>query len=336
MDSDNDVSVLSGPEVASLLSGREIEIIDLVRTIYSLHGSVHSSAPESSFLTFPDKATNRIIAKPGYVGAEFDVAGVKWVSSFPDNASLGLERSSAVVLLNSTSTGRLTAIVAGTRINFKRTAASAVLAAQYLGDQYSATIGLIGCGSINFEIVRFLLVAFPDARRFDIYDRDENRARHFRLRCQAAHRDLDMCVSNSIEQLLEKNTLISIATTATQPHIDTVTSCAPGTVILHISLRDLAVDAIVSSDNVVDDIAHACSARTSVHLAQQRVGHQGFIRCTLGEIIRGEAEARARSSGVTVFSPFGLAELDIALAKRVHDLALANGSRNVIANFLAS
>ena len=71
-----------------------------------------------------------------------------------------------------------------------------------------------------------------------------------------------------------------------------------------------------------------------VHLAQQLVGHRKFIRCTLADILRGRAPARNGSETVSVFGPFGLRVLDLAVGKLVRDLARQQGRETVINSFV--
>jgi len=316
-----------------VLAGRELELIQAVRIAYETHGDGDSSLPHSTFLPFPGQPRDRIIALPAYLGGACRIAGVKWVSSFPDNLHLGVDRASAVVILNSPQTGRPEAVLEGSVISAKRTAASAALAAQcLLSGSKVGRVGMIGCGLINFEIARFLLAVFPEAETFVLFDKDEARAKQFANKKIFAKVGVE--IAKDLKAVLRNCPLISIATTALTPHIGELRECPRGSAILHISLRDLTPEVILSCDNVVDDIDHVCRAQTSVHLAEQLVGHRKFIRCTLADILRGRAPARNGSETFSVFSPFGLGVLDLAVGKLVRDLALQQGLETVIGSFL--
>jgi len=327
---------LRGNEVRSVLAGREFEVIQAVRMAYETHGDGDSSLPHSTFLRFPGQPQDRIIALPAYLGGGCRIAGIKWVSSFPENLHLGLDRASAVLILNSPQTGRPEAVLEGSVISAKRTAASAALAAQcLLRGKKVGRVGMIGCGLINFEIARFLLAVFPKVETFVLFDKDESRAKQFEEKCKSSFDQVGAEVATDLGSVLGNSSLISIATTALAPYLSSeVRECPPGSAILHISLRDLTPDIILSSDNVVDDIDHVCRAQTSVHLAEQRVGHRDFIRCTLADILSDRAPARKDSDTVSVFSPFGLGVLDLAVGKLASDLALQQGLENVISSFL--
>jgi N-[(2S)-2-amino-2-carboxyethyl]-L-glutamate dehydrogenase len=332
---DGDILIVKGTEVASLLMGQERELIDKVRLAYEAHARGESSLPHSTFLHFTNSPRDRIIALPAYLGGDFQTAGIKWVASFPDNLSMGLDRASAVVILNSPQTGRPKVILEGSVISTKRTAASAALAAQWLfPNGYSPNIGVIGCGLINFEITRFLVGLWPTIKRVLIYDQDLMRAEQFKHKCQGQPNSIECEIVSDVQTVLKQASLISLATTALQPYIFDLSECAPGSVILHISLRDIAPQAILLCDNIVDDIDHLCRAQTSVHLAEQQVGHRNFIRCTLGDVLQGSARARRDAHSLAVFSPFGLGILDLAVAQLVYELAMKDDRGIVIDSFL--
>ena len=331
-----DILTLKSDEVEALLDGREQETLAAIADAYKAHGRGESSLPHSLFLRFPADERNRIIALPAYLGDGFGVAGMKWVSSFPANLERGLNRASALIILNSAETGQSEVVMEGSLVSAKRTAASAALAALHLSPQGGepAAVGIVGCGPINFEVVCFLFAVWPALRRFHVFDVVAARAAQFRKKCNQLNGDLEVKVVPELSTLLRESQVTSIATTASTPHIFDLSDCAPGGTILHVSLRDLSPEVILSCDNVVDDIAHVCRAQTSVHLAEQLTGTREFIRCTLADILSGTAQEKKDAEAVTVFSPFGLGVLDLAVAQLVSELAVKQGFGTVLENFL--
>jgi len=330
----DDILILTGSEVDSLLAGQELKLIDTVRMVYETHGRGASSLPHSTFLRFPENSRDRIIALPAYLGAEWKIAGIKWVASFPKNLELGMDRASAIVVLNSSQTGRPEAIIEGSLISAKRTAASAALAAQcFVVSEKVNQLGLIGCGLINFEIVRFLLAALLEIKHIVIFDLNPTRAAQFKRKCHETFGVIEVEIAKELNAALERSSLISLATTAITPHIEDLSAISPGCTILHISLRDLSPQVILSCDNVVDDVDHVCRAQTSIHLVEQLAGNRNFIRCTLADVLMRKAAARRDAQSVVVFSPFGLGVLDLAIAGLVRDFGLAQGMGTMIGSF---
>ena len=331
----DDVLILKGAEVLALLEGREREIIDTVAAAYRTHSLGDSCVPYSSFVRFPARERERIIALPAYLGGEFASAGLKWIASFPGNLERGLERASAVLVLNSTETGHLQAIMESSLVSAKRTAASAALAGDTLSGPTPVTsVGVVGCGLINFETVRFLRVLRPELDQLLVHDLDPKRARQFQQRYQIVSPGVEVRVVDDLAAVFDNAPVVAMATTAVKPHIDRLPDRHPASVVLHTSLRDLTVNAILQADNVVDDIDHVLRAETSVHLAEQKVGHRDFIRCTIGDILNGAASPRNEDRSAVVFSPFGLGVLDLAVAGVVHRHAVAQGAGTSIGDFL--
>jgi N-[(2S)-2-amino-2-carboxyethyl]-L-glutamate dehydrogenase len=327
-----DVLTINGEDVRVLLDGREQEILAAVAAAYKAHGRGDSSLPHSNFLRFPEDDQNRIIALPAYLGDGFGIAGVKWISSFPANLEKGLNRASAVIILNSAETGRPEAIMEGSVVSAKRTAASAALAASHLTARQPRAVGIIGCGLINFEVMRFLLAVWPELQRFYVFDVDAERAKQFTEKCRQLNVAAE--VAPELATVLREAELISFATTAGKPHVFSLSQCAPGSTILHVSLRDLSPEVILSCDNVVDDVAHVCRAQTSIHLAEQWSGNTDFVRCTLAEVLEGTAASKNNPDALTVFSPFGLGVLDLAVSQLVMELASAESRGTMLKNFL--
>jgi 2,3-diaminopropionate biosynthesis protein SbnB len=317
---DAGIQLITGLEVEAALAGRHEAIIDVIRRAYEAHGRQEDVLPPASILRFPDRPEDRIIALPAQVGMREPIAGVKWISSFPSNTDIGLERASAVILVNSMSTGRVTAVIEGSMISAKRTAASAALAAaESHRARGPSVLGLIGCGRINFEILQFIMATGPTVEKIFVHDLSPDRASAFVDRIAESVSGVKIIRAGSAGDVLAACSLVSFATTAREPYVPELSMCPPNATILHISLRDIAPQAILAAENVVDDVDHVCTAQTSVHLAEQMAGHRRFIRTTICDVLLGQATARTEEPRPLVFSPFGLGTLDISLAAMVLD-----------------
>jgi 2,3-diaminopropionate biosynthesis protein SbnB len=328
------VRVIGYRDIASILSGRESVIIELVRSAYICHEFGRTAVPHSTFLRFPGNVTDRIIALPAFLDGDPPVAGVKWVSSFPGNHELGFDRASAVIVLNSSNTGRPIAVLEGSIISAKRTAASAALAASVLAPLDAlTTAGLVGCGVINKEVVRFLAAVWPTLSKLIVTDVVPDRAARLAAAVSKLLPGVQVSTVAFAGEVLGEAEISCIATTAQGPHLD-LSECAPGSLVLHLSLRDVTPEAILAAHNVVDDPDHVCREGTSLQLAADQVGDRRFIAATIGQMLVGSADQRRDSGKVTVFSPFGLGALDLALAGHVRTAAIRTGAGLSIDDFL--
>ncbi len=312
-----------------------------------------SNVPQSSFLRFSDgagkpmgaqstdagsgksardRSRDRIIALPAYLSGEFEAAGIKWISSFPGNHELGVDRASAMIALNDCESGRVSSILEGSIISAKRTAASAAVAARALHNQERATLGFIGLGLINLETFRFLRASGGQVREIHVFDLDQGRVEVFAEACRRIQPQLSVRPHRSAGEVLAATSLTSLATTAVEPHISDLSMCPPQSVVLHLSLRDLAPEVILTSSNVVDSEEHVCRANTFLDFAARDCGHREFVDCQLHEVLSGKFHPTFERSP-TVFSPFGLGGLDIAVSQLVHRLARQEGVGTRIQGF---
>ena len=102
---------------------------------FALHARRETVQPLKPYLRWrPDgHIADRIIAMPAYVGGDRPVAGLKWIGSKHDNpARAGLERASALIVLNDPDTHYPVAVMEGALISAARTAAVTAVAARHL------------------------------------------------------------------------------------------------------------------------------------------------------------------------------------------------------------
>ncbi|MFF8593335.1 2,3-diaminopropionate biosynthesis protein SbnB [Streptomyces sp. NPDC015220] len=316
----HDFSVLPGKDVVELLTGREAEVIDWVREAYLAHDAGDTVNPDSYFLRFPEKPEARIIALPAYLGGRDEVAGIKWIGSFPGNVDDGLPRASAVLVLNDYRTGYPFALLESANISAARTAASAALAATTLGAKAPASVGVVGAGVIARTVCHYLTVAGVPFTDVTVHDLDDASAAAL-----AGHVGREYgadCRTGSLSQALGCD-LVVLATTALRPYIGTDHVLRAGQVVLNVSLRDLEPELLLCAENFVDDVEHCLKAGTSPHLAEQRVGHRSFIRGTLADALLGRRTPDPERP--VVFSPFGLGVLDLAVGHRLYRRAGEEG-----------
>jgi len=332
--SSNDVLIIRAPDVEAALKGREKRVLDAVQKAYETHSRGASSLPHSSFLRFPDSDKDRIICLPAYLGDDYQLAGVKWIASMPDNVARGMERASAVIILNDRASGRPTAVVEGSIISKQRTAASAALASKVLAPGEPEAIGFVGCGPINTTIAQFLATVWPNVSRLMAFDLDPARAEVFGVALLEQQPNADFRVAATLEEMLGECPMVAFGTTAITPYVDNLDACPAGATILHVSLRDLKAGAILSNHNIVDDLDHVNRAATSIHLASEQEGHTDFVHSSLGDILLGNANLPERDDRKLIFSPFGLGVLDLAVADLVLNTLADDGGGTLVKSFL--
>lgn len=316
-------SVISGRAARDIISRHRREIVREVRQTYLAHDSGQSINPNSYFLRFPDKLDSRIIALPAYLGGHHNIAGIKWISSFPANITRGEPRASAVLILNEYETGYPFALLEASQISAARTAASAVIAAEVLASSRSAgRLAVVGAGVIGRNILDFLAAEGWGLNDVVIYDQVADYAT-----AMSAYTSTQLGyparVAGELATALSGADLIVLTTTAAEPYITDPDAFISSAVVLNISLRDIGPQIIYRAYNIVDDIDHCLRAGTSPHLAEQVYGHRDFITGTIAQLLKGEVTIG--SDRPVIFSPFGLGVLDLAVGSLIYQEATKTG-----------
>jgi N-[(2S)-2-amino-2-carboxyethyl]-L-glutamate dehydrogenase len=326
-------AVISGAQVQHALQGREKRTVQLIEATYLQHGAGETVNPASYFLRFPDRPSSRIIALPASLGGKNRVDGLKWISSFPGNVADGIPRASAVLILNDPDTGYPFACLESSIISATRTAASAALAADWLsrGRTRPTRAGFIGTGLIARYIADYLGSTGWSFDEIGVHDLSSDSAAGFRSHVEKADSSARTTVYDSAEEVIRASDLVVFATVAAKPHVTEMSWFAHNPLVLHVSLRDLAPEIVLSSTNIVDDVEHCLKADTSPHLAEQLTGNRDFVDGTLYDVMTGQM--CVPGDRPVVFSPFGLGVLDLAVGKDVYDEVLCSGDLSVVNDF---
>src|SRR5258707_2162101 len=321
-----ELSIINGKTVFDIVRAHRAECIRIVREAYLAHADGQSVNPDSYFLQFPEKPDCRIIALPAFLGDGFGVAGLKWIASYPANIQRGFPGASAVLVLNNYETGYPFAILESSSSSAARTAASAVLAAHWLSGRArrAHSLGIVGTGFIARYVYDFLVDTGWEIDEVRLYDTSPVESEKFRNTACRVEQHRTVTVVPDVAELVRSCDLILFTTVASTPHIADATLFEHNPVVLHISLRDLAPEILLRSQNVVDDVEHVMKANTSAHLAEQKTGSRSFVTGTLADIMRGRRSVN-RSRPI-IFSPFGMGILDRAVGKWVYEQAVARSS----------
>ena len=326
--------VVSGATVKDVIDDCPSEIFSTVEKAYRLHAAGKSVNPDSYFLRFPDQPRNRIIALPAHLGGDVQRSGLKWIASFPENTAENLARASAVQILNNPRTGYPVACMEASLISATRTAASAALGAEVLSPSpFKGTLCIVGTGIIartTFDWLKFRGWNFDKVKLFDIKSAEAER---FAEWLRSNHGECAE-VEQSLGAAMSDASLIVFATTAIEPYLDDPELCSHAPTILHLSLRDIAVDVVLGGQNFVDDIDHCLKQRTSVHLAEMDAGNRDFISGTLVDAL--DKKCAVDPERPRIFSPFGLGVLDIAIADFVLGQAIARNQATAIPDFFSN
>lgn len=326
--------VVPGSAVKSAIEANRQEVFDAVERAYRLHAARDAINPDSYFLRFPDKPNARIIALPAHLGGTVQKSGIKWISSFPENRAGNLARASAVQILNDATTGYPIACIEASLISATRTAASAALAAEHISpNPFEGALSIVGTGVIARATVEWLLFRNWTFRKVILYDLDRNEAERFSAWLRNQH-NLVAEVQDNLADALREASLILFTTTANEPYLADEKLFAHAPTVLHLSLRDIAANVIVASQNIVDDVDHCLKARTSLHLAEMATGNRDFIHGTLVDVL--DRKLKPEPNKPRIFSPFGLGVLDLAVSDFVLQAAVSTGTALALPDFFSN
>jgi 2,3-diaminopropionate biosynthesis protein SbnB len=328
-------SVIPNSVVVGILDEDRPEVLRIVASAYRrfLAGGVCN--PRSSWLSFPQRPGCRIIALPAAVDDDtLQVAGIKWIASFPRNTAAGIPRASAVIILNSLELGRPFACIEGAAISAARTGAAAAIGASCISwkSREVGCLGVIGAGLIARNVVDYLHADGWNIGDLCVFDTSPGAGERFATALRASYRGRPL-IANSAEEAVRRSDLILFATTAQEPYLHSPLTFSHCPRVLNISLRDIGPDVIIGAYNIVDDIEHCLTANTSTHLAELKFGHRRFVNANVYELL--QEPRHFPTDKPVIYSPFGLGILDVTLALHVFRRAREQGSLRRVADFFS-
>jgi len=244
------------------------------------------------------------------------------VSVWPGNNAKGESAVSGVYVLISCDNGHPVAVLDGTALTLRRTAAAAALAARKLARQNSRTLAMLGTGALSVPLVQAHVEVMP----FDsvlVWGRQVGKAQA--VVAQLQQQGIAASAATDLEQTLAQADVVAAATTATEPFIRT-DWVRPGT---HLGLIGAftaqmaeAEPALMSQAQVFADSRSAVLEKGGevFQAIQQGLIAPAAILAELAELAaQPERHWRRDAQDITVFKSVGFASLDLIAAELVYN-----------------
>jgi ornithine cyclodeaminase/alanine dehydrogenase-like protein (mu-crystallin family) len=243
--------------------------------------------------------------------------GVKIATIFPDNAKQNQPAVFASYILMNAETGEPLAILDGSELTLRRTAATSALTSRYLSRENSSRLLMVGTGKLAPHMIAAHTTVRP-IREVLIWGRNADAARQVAER--AASAAFSISVVENLQEAVAAADIISCATLAIEPlikgawlcdgqHLDLVGAFRP-------DMREADTDAVVRASVFVDTRAGALAEageivqalKTDSITAEDIVGE-------LSELVTGKVTGRRNDNEVTLFKSVGAALEDLAAAE---------------------
>lgn len=269
------------------------------------------SQPIKPYLRYRD-ISNRIIAMPAFVGGTFEVAGIKWIASFPGNVLKGLKRAHSITILNEAHTGIPVCIINSPLISGLRTAAVSGLVIEkvlsYRPIKQALIVGICGfgpIGQIHLDMITSMLGRqVGQCKLYDIKGIDpEDIKEEYKGR---------VAICKSFEECYKECDIFVTATVANQPYI--YQGPKPGSLHLNVSLRDYKpIIKQYLGRILVDNWEEVCRENTDIENMSKSEGLRREDTLDLTDIFLHDKLDDLSSQEVLMFNPMGMAIFDIAI-----------------------
>lgn len=245
--------------------------------------------------------------------------GVKIASVFPDNAAKALPAVYASYLLMDATTGMPVAVLDGTELTLRRTAAASALASRCLSRSDSSRLLMVGTGNLAPHLVAAHALARPITEVL-IWGRRRETADKLAARLDSSAFAVSVC--DNLEVGVRRADIVSCATLAREPlvhgewlaagqHLDLVGAFTPG-------MREADGLALERAEIYVDTKAGALAeAGDIVQAIDGGSIAESDIRGELRDLVTGQASGRTSDDAITLFKSVGTAIEDLVAAELV-------------------
>ncbi len=277
--------------------------------------------------TEDENTLGRINAMPGYIGGEYDMAGIKWIGSGPQNYKKGLPRASVTMILNDPDTKLPVCIADGTAVSTMRTGASGGIAVKLLAKSNAETMTICGAGAQAPTQLEAALIGRPSIKKLYVYDIVLANAERFASYVRETYPEITVIPTLDVESAVRDSDVIDCVTLASEPFIKGEW-LRPGALVMNMADYEVDYDCIRRSSKIVvdywDNIKHRMIS-TVAFMWRDGLVKDEDIHAELGEILNGTKSPRENDEEIIYFNAVGAGILDIAVTARCYKNALREG-----------
>ncbi|MBM7095173.1 hypothetical protein JSY36_05325 [Bacillus sp. H-16] len=303
--------------------------IEIVEEVFSIHQKKDYVLPNKTVLRWgeveTEATTGRINGMPGYIGGPYNLSGIKWISSNPNNPrNYNLPRAAGTIILNDSDNYLPIAVMDGTLISSMRTAATNGVAAKYLANKNSKTVGLIGAGVLNRTILLALNQVLPHLEEVKVYDLSYERSNKFIKEMKSYVPLINLKVVDSAKEAVVNSDVFVTATVTKEPIVK-AEWVGKGSLCLHVGGHECEFGVINKADKVIVDDWDKIKSRGNKSLGFMYASgefDESKIQAQLGEIVNKVKQGREIESDFIYFTSTGMGIQDIAVAKEIYNTAI--------------
>lgn len=263
-------------------------------------------------------------ALPGYLKG-MDLAGIKWVSAYPENQQKGLPIVNGLVLLNDPDSGFPLTLMEGNWITAWRTAAVSAMAAKNLAVKTADTLGICGAGVQGTTHLAALFTALPNLRQVKIFDPNPKTLKMFIQHHADVYPALDLKgVATPQDAFQEAHVVITAAPMMAKTRaIIKETDLAKGMLLLPVDLDSyFSACAFKACQKIFSDDVDQFSWLKD----QGRFAHVEKLDGDYSQLLTGRIKGRERDDECIMAISVGIAIGDLTTANLIYHRAL---ERNV-------
>ena len=303
-----------------------------VKTAYLLNRSGDVINPGKCVLRWgktieDENVMGRINAMPGYLGGDYDMAGIKWIGSGPQNYKKGLPRASVTMVLNDPDTKLPVCVADGTAISTMRTGASGGVAIDLLAKKAAKVMTICGAGAQAHTQLEAALIVRPGLQKVYVYDIVEANARRYVDINSKKYPQVEFVVTQDVEAAARDSDIIDCVTLATEPFIQG-DWLKKGALVMNMSDYEVDNRCVERADKVVVDFWESIKHRmisTVALMWRDGLFRDEQLHAELGQILAGLKAPRESDEEIIYFNAVGAGILDIAVATRCYKNAKAAG-----------